>query len=330
MTSRAPIAACLSAAALGLLALLPLRAAGAAELVLAVSRTSLSLPVHVAEARGYFKDEGVAVRTVECIGGQRCMKLLLDGDAQVATASDLPVMFNGFERTDYAVLATFVTSARDLKLVARAGAGIGAPRQLAGKRVGVVRGASSQYYLDAYLLYNDVDPALVTMVALAPERMPEALARKEVDAVAVWEPWAWLAVRAAGKEAAVLPNPRIYTQSFNLVADRRSIAQREDELLRVLRALDRAVRFIREQPLAAQEILKRRLSLDQAFVDWAWPDLDYRLSLDQSLLSTIENEVRWAVREGHAPAGKAAPKVLDLVEPRLLRKAVPAAVTIAK
>lgn len=319
-------------AALALLGglLLPL-AAQAAELVLAVARTPLSLPVFVAEAQDYFRAEGVAVRSVDCVGGQACMKLMFGGSAQLATASDLPVMFNSFERSDYAVLATFVSATHDAKLIARGGSGIASARQLAGKRVATVPGSSAHYYLDAFLLYHGVDPALVTVVPLPADRMPEALRAGQVDAVAVYEPWAWLSRQAVGADAAVvLPNPRIYTLSFNLVADRRSIAAHDEELQRVLRALARAVRFIQEQPAAAQEVMKRRLQLDQPFVDWVWPHLDYRLGLDQSLVTTVEHEARWALREGHVPAGRAMPKVLNLLAPDTLRKAVPGAVTITR
>lgn len=304
--------------------------ASAAELVMAVARTPLSLPVFVAEAQDYFKDEGVALRSVDCVGGQACMKLMFAGSAQLATASDLPIMFNSFERSDYAVLASFVSASQDTKLIARRASGVDAARTLAGRRIATVVGSSSHYHLDAFLLYHGIDPAAVTLVPLAADRMPEALRSGEVDAVAVYEPWAWLAQQALGAGALVLPNPRIYTLSFNLVGQRAVIDARDDELQRVLRALARAVRFIQEQPAAAQAVLKRRLQLDQAFVDWVWPDLHYRLGLDQSLVSTLENEARWAVREGHVPAGRAVPRLLDLLQPGPLRKAVPGAVTIAK
>lgn len=310
-----------------LLTALPL---AAAELVLAVSQTSLSLPLHVAESQGYFAAEGVAVRTEDCIGGQRCLKRLFDGAAQLATVSELPVMFNSFERTDYAVVGTFVTSVRDVKLIARRSAGIGAAAQLAGKRIGTVRGATAHYYLDAYLLFHDIDPKGVTLVALAPEKVPQALAAREVDAVAIWEPYGWLTLRAVGADALVLDNPRIYTPTFNLVVDRRTLAAREDEIVKLLRALDRAQRFIREQPRRAQEIMKARLRLDQAFVDAVWPDLDFRLGLDQSLVSTLEGEARWALREGHVPAGRKTPNFLHVIEPGPLRRAVPGAVTTLK
>lgn len=300
------------------------------ELVLATSHTALSLPIYVAEAQGYFAAEGVAVRVQDCVGGQRCLRRLFDGEVQLATVSELPVMFNSFERSDFAVVATFVTSARDVKLIARRSAGIAESAQLAGKRIGTVRGASAHYFLDAYLLFHDIDPRRIELVALPPERLGTALLRQEVDAIAIWEPYGWLAQRALGADARVLPSPRIYTESFNLVVDRRTLAAREDELVKLLRALERAQRHIREQPRQAQEVLKARLGIEQAFVEATWADFDFRLALDQSLISTLEGEARWALREGHVPAGHKAPNFLHVIEPGPLRRAVPGAVTTLK
>ena len=300
------------------------------ELVLAVSTTALSLPLLVAYNQGYFTAEGVSVRMQDCIGGNRCLKLLLDGKAQLATATDIPVMFNSFERSDFAILATFVSSVNDLKLITRKSAGITSARHLEGKRVATVKGTSAHYFLDSYLIFNDVDTKRVTVVARPPEEIAAALERKEVDAVAIWEPFAYLALKALGADGAILSSPRIYTETFNLVADRRTMATREYDLVRVLRALEQAQQFIRERPKEAQAILLERLKLDQGFVDWAWKDLDFRTSLNQSLLSTLEAEARWALREGHVAAGKRIPNLLDFVHSAPLRKAVPGAVTLVQ
>lgn len=300
------------------------------ELVLATSPTPMALPIDVAEAQGYFAAEGVKVRTQPCISGRRCISQLFEGRAQLATASELPVMFNSFDRADYAVLATFATSTSGLKIIALKSAGIGTPKHLVAKRVGTVTGTSAHYFLDSYLLFNDIDPKQVIGVSLQPEQLLTALQSKQVDAIAIWEPYAWLAQRAVGSDALVLANPRIYTETFNLIVDRRTLAQREGELVKVLRALARAERFIRDQPRAAQAILKARLKVDQAFVDATWKDFDYRLGLDQSLISTLEGEARWALREGHVPGGRNPPNYLDYVEPGPLRKALPGAVTTIK
>lgn len=300
------------------------------ELLLAVSLSAISLPVLVAEGKGYFAAEGVAVRVLECSDGRRCLQMLLDGKAQLATASDMAVTVKSFERNDFSILATFVSSARDVKIVVRRSAGITSAKQLENKRVGTVRGASAHYFLDSFLVFNDVDRAKVGVVALPPDQLTGALERNEVDAVAIWEPHAYRALKALGADGVILPSPRIYTETFNLVADKRTIASRDGDLVKVLRALERAQQFIREKPKQAQSILLDKLKLDQAFVDWAWNDLDCRMALDQSLVTTLEGEARWAVREGHIGADKRIPNFLDFVHPGPLRKAVPGAVTLVQ
>ena len=323
-----------SARLLGLLGLLVLSlvpAAGMAQnLTNAVSRTSLSLPLYVAETQKLFADEGLSVQTRECIGGQRCITQLFDGQAQLATASELPVMFHSFARADYAIVATFVTSPRSIKLVARKSAGVASAGQLVGKRVGTVKGTSAHYFLDSFLLFNGVDPKRVDVVALAPEEIEPALREGKIDAAAIWEPFAQKALRALAGDGVALPSARIYTETFNLVASRTLIAQREAELVKVLRALARAQRFILEQPRQAQAILMARLQQDQAYIDATWSDFDYRLSLDQSLISTLEGQARWALREGHVPGDNRIPNYLTFVATEPLRKAEPAAVSVVK
>jgi len=56
---------------------------------------------------------------------------------------------------------------------------------------------------------------------------------------------------------------------------------------------------------------------------------EFRLSLDQTLLSTLEAESRWAVREGLVES-KAVPDYLELMRVEPLRALDPRAMTIVK
>lgn len=310
------------------LAALPGGELRAAELSIAVSRSSLSLPIFVADTRGYFASEGLAVRLVDCVGGHRCIRTMLDGQASLATSSEMPVMINSLRRSDFAVIATFASSKRDVKIVARRSAGVRSAADLRGKRVATFAGTSAHYFLDLFLLFHGVDPRSVTAAPLEPEQIVTALTERRVDALSTFEPFAHEAVRLMGADAVVLPNARIYTETFNLSALRALVAQREDDLVRLLRALARAQRFIREQPEAAREILRERMKVDRAYVDATWSDFEYRLSLDQPLISTMEGQARWAAREGHIPADLRIPNLLRLVAPGPLRRVDPAAVTL--
>lgn len=299
------------------------------SLTLAVSKSPLSLPLYLAESEGFFAAEGLSVRLVDCVGGHRCLRLALDGQADVATAGDTPIVFNSFQTSDFVVLATLANTVDDLKLYVRTSAGIARARDLAGKKVGAVVGAASQYFLDSFLMIHGVDPRSVEIVPMQPEAMLDALKARQVDAVSVWEPYGYRLARALKDAVATLPNTGVYTGTFNLVAHRRLAGPRDADLVRLLRAVAKAEDLIRADPARAKAVLRERLATDDEFCRWVWPGMNYRLSLDQSLLKTLESEARWALREGHV-SGRASPNFLTFLHRAPLLKVLPDAVGISR
>lgn len=299
--------------------------AGAEPLTLAVSRTPLSLPLYIAQHNGYFAEQGLEVKFNECLGGHRCLRQVLDGQADVATSGELPVVMNSFSTSDYAVIGTFTKSTDDIKLVTSARAGIKTTAQLVGKRVGATKGTASEFFLELYLLTAGQDPQSLTIVDVQPEEMVQALQTGKVDAISVWQPFGYQALKAMGTGASLLPSNNAYVQTFNLVVHRKLVGARDATLAKLLTAVERAERFIQEQPAEAKRLLMQRLALEQEFVDSMWPGLRYRLGLDQSLLVTMEGEARWARREGHA-VGPLKPNFLQLVHSAPLHTVKPDAV----
>ena len=299
--------------------------AGAADaLRIAASRAPVSLPLYVAQQRGFFADEQLEVAIIDCVGGTRCLRQLLDDKADLATTSEMPVVLQAFAQADVAIVATMVHASDNLKLIARKASGVTTSEQLDGRKVGVIAGTSAQYLLETHLLNVGVDPRRVTMVPLQAEETVVALRSGRIDAVAVWEPFGYAALHGADAVGLRLPLSGGYIEKYNLVA-RRALFRRDDELARLLRAVERAEQFIQARPAEAQAILREHLKLDQGFVDWVWAGLGFRLSLDQSLVNTMEGEARWAQREGHV-AGGARPNVLTLIHAGPLKSVKPDAV----
>lgn len=300
----------------------------AENLRFAVSQGPVSLPIYVAEAKGYFEQEGLALRVQECSSGRSCFKLLTDGHADLATAAELLVTLYSFAGSDVAIIATLSSSSHAIKMVARRNGAIQGSQDLRGKRIATVAGTSAQYFLDRWLVFHDIDPKQVDLVPLAPDQLVGALERREVDAIAIWEPIASLATAALGQDAVELPSARAYTQHFSLVASRRAIAQREADLVKLLRALARAERFIAEQPAQAQQILKSRLPGPSGVENLS--EGGYRLSLEQSLITTMDGQARWALRQGFGQPSGTLGNLLRSIEPGPLRKAVPGAVNLVQ
>lgn len=302
-------------------------AAHAAPLRIGVSETLLSLPLYVAEAEGFFQKRGVNVEFVNCIGGNRCVKNMLDGQTDMSTATELPVVFNSFSRSDFAILTSFVSVANDLKVVARTDAKITEPGKLRDKTLGYVKGGASQYVLDLVLVYNGIDPDTVKLKAITPETALTALANKEVDALCIWEPFASRIELELGTDVQLVPIPKLYTETFNLIAMQSTIKARPQELERIVQALKDSTQFIQTHPEKAKALAAKRLRVPVTLIDKIFDDYRFRLSLNRSLPRTMEGQGRWAQREGHVPSNLPQPNYTSFLYPAFLKTVDPSAVS---
>ena len=292
--------------------------AQAAPLTLAVASGSVSLPIYVAEARGYFKDEGLDIQLRECASGRECYQWLADGSVDVATAAELLVATGSGTHRDLAIIATISASSYQIKLVARRSARIAEAPQVRGKRIGTVLGSSAQYFLDNWLMFNDIDPRSVNVVGLGTDKLVGALQSRSVDAIAISEPMASSAALALGGDAVTFASPRVYTQHFNLVSARATIALRDGDIAGLLRALIRAQKAIASEPGVARSLLADKLHLGQSLAAVAMENQDYRVRLDQSLVTTMQSQARWAARTGAGIQGGA--DVLRAIDPTPLHR----------
>jgi NitT/TauT family transport system substrate-binding protein len=298
------------------------------ELVVAVARAPLSLPVYVAQARGYFKEEGVSVRIADCETGRECLDRMFSGAAHVATAADSAIVFASLQRERFAVLATMATARHYHKIITRRDSGLASLADLRGARVGTVVGTSAQYFLDLSLMISQVEPSRVIIVPLKPSEAASALDQGDVDAVAIFEPYAHQTVRLLGPRAHVLAGAPFRRVTWNLVAADSTVRDRKAMLGRLCRALARAEEFIATDPATARSILRHSLALDPQTIDWVWSDLGFRMQLSQSLVASLEGQARWAIHSGYAPGP--ATNYLDYIRQDVLSDAIPGAAAIAR
>lgn len=303
-------------------------AAQAQALRIGVSETLLSLPLYVAEEEGFFQRHGVSVEFINCVGGNRCIKNMLEGQTDLSTATELPVVFNSFTRSDFAILTSFVSASNDMKVVARADSKITHPRQLRNKTLGYVKGSASQYVLDSVLVYNGIDPDTVNLKAITPETALTALADKEVDALCIWEPFASRIELQLGPEVALVPLPKLYTATFNLIAMKSVIVSNPKELERLVRALKDSTEFIQTNPEKAKALAAKRLKVPVVLIEKIFDDYRFRLSLNRFLPRTMDGQARWALREGYVDERLPQPNYTGFFYPNFLKAVNPSAVSL--
>lgn len=266
------------------------------KIIFAYTTQPQSTLIHVAVAKGYFAAQGLEVQSLIHTFGKAALQSVLDGQADIATVAETPVMFNVLKGEKLFVLANIEASGLNNAIVARKDAGIAVAADLSGKRVGYTPGTTSDFFLDSILIANGLTRQAVQPVPLKPEEMQAAMLAKEVDAVCTWNYPLATIKRQLGENGLIIVDPDIYTETFNLAAKQEFVQSRPETIKRVLRAVIMAENFVAEHPDEAQEILSVATKTDKALVREVWSAFSYRTVLNQSLIITLEDETRWAMK----------------------------------
>ncbi len=281
----------------------------------------------VAKEKGFFAAEGLEVVPERHEFGRLALQSVLDGKADVATSADTPVMLAVAAGQPVAVLAEIGTSTRATGIVARKDRGIAGPMDLGGKRIGLTRGTTAEFFVDSFLQTRGIGSEEVVLVDLRPAEIVGALASGEVDAAAVWQESIEQALAALGGKGVTFFDETVYSDRFCVAAAPSFVKGRPGAARRLLRALLRAESFARENKGESVQLVARSISRDPAMLDRIWGAFDFRVRLDQALLVSLEDQTRWAVRAGLA-RGDSRPNYLEVIRPEVLRSVHPDAVGI--
>jgi len=287
-----------------------------------------SCPVFVAQERGYFAAEGVHATVQQHTSGRAALDATLEGRASLSVSADIPIMFAVMREQPVSVIATLFATEADYEVVGRRDRGVSTPASLRGKRIGVTLGTSGHFVLDAFLNRQKLSPRDVTAVDLKPEDIAPALQRGDIDAAATWEPHVGTMKKALGANAVAFAATGIYEATSSLSSTRDYVAGHQDTVQKVLRALVQGGRFCQETPDGARAITARFMGVDAAELKDPWGAYRFGVVLDQSLLLALEDEARWAIKNGMAGGRKEMPNYLNHFHLDGLLAVTPHAVTV--
>jgi NitT/TauT family transport system substrate-binding protein len=302
---------------------------GNRKVSICVAQVVFSTPVIIALEKGFFDREGLDVNVREYPFGKLALEAMLAGDGDMAIVADLPIVFNSFKRDDFIVLSTFTHNYNDSRMVARKDSGINKPADLKGKKIGTTFGTSTQFFLNIFLSYDGLTETDIIRVNLPQYDLLAEIESGKVDAIAVFDPYAYKAIQMLGDQAVGFPQTGMYRETFNLAANK-SFAEKEPETLKkILRGIDRAVTFIKENRRESISIIANKLKLDDKYLNETWDNYVFGLSLDQSLITTFEDEARWAIKNGLTDK-KEIPNYLNFIYQDTLQQVKPEAMRIIR
>ena len=254
---------------------------------IAISKTPLSSPLYVASAVGYFEQCGLDVTVKEYAGGLRSLMAMVDGHADFATGSDSLVAFNAVGNKDLAIVASFASSDHDTKILEREYSISTRPY-----RVGYYPDTASEYLMRMHLALSPTVEN-IELVAMTPEEILTAWGKEELDKAIIWEPYAFRMVKSRPNDTAVLESKGLYQLNFQLLSLTSTLAETPEMVERMIHAINLSTHFIAQNPNATQAIVKEQLKLDDDFIDWIWPDYQFKLNIGRQLLLAAQENARW-------------------------------------
>ena len=266
------------------------------KVTLALVAQPQSTLILVAMKKGYFSDEGLDVQVLPQVNGKLALQSMVEGKADFATVAETPVMFSILRGERIFVIANIESSTENDAILARVDAGITMPSHLKGKRIGFIPGTTLDFFLDSFLTAQGLTRQEVTPVPLKSEEMLDALLAKKVDAVAAWNYPLTQIKRRLGTQTVIFYDRQIYTEHFNIAAMQDFVRQSPQTVTALLRGLVRAEAFVISHSDEAKSMVSETIKVDEDLVKEVWDVMSYQVRLDQSLVITLEDETRWAMK----------------------------------
>ena len=250
--------------------------------------------VYVAQNQHYFQQNGINFVLQNFETSTQASNAVLSNEVDLATSGEYTIVASAMANQNMSIIAN-MDKYQGVYLIANKGQGIESVSDLVGKKIGVVFQSLKEYYLGSFLDTNGLNISNVTLVNVAPSQWVSSIANGTVDAVVVSQNYISQIQTALSNNTIVWQvqgNQAAYALIFGTT---NWVTQNPDLVNRFLKSLTQAENFLIQNPTIAKAILQTRFNYTAAYLTQDWPNHQFSLSLDQSLVLSMEEEARWAL-----------------------------------
>jgi ABC-type nitrate/sulfonate/bicarbonate transport system substrate-binding protein len=253
------------------------------------------VPLQVAKAKGFFAAEGIDADVTVFTTGATATEAFRAGRGDFISAGDLPSA--AMWRTGNVIGIAPMSSDTDIfGIVGKSE--IDAPKDLRGRKVATRMGSTGEFLLYRYLASGNVVPSEVNILDLAPPEMVLSLVHGNVDAFAWLAPFTTRAI-STGKDIKLISSAKGLANNRIVLSVSKSFRdQKPDLVVKVTRAVHRAIEFTRTNPeeatqiwaIAVQGDVKQSLPVVQL--------ISYGMKLDDAFVNDMNELAKFMVQKG--------------------------------
>ncbi len=285
--------------------------------------------IYIADKLNFFAANGVKVTLRPFEVALASYQAMLKGEVDVSGPTEYVIVGGAFRNEKISAVSTIV-KADLLSIIGRKDHGIEKVSDLAGKRIGLMRNTILEFYLGRFLDLHGLSIHDVTLVDMNFSEGVGSIKKGEVDAVVTSPPF-YDSIKSSLGAGAVGWSVQSGQWLYGVLTGRNDwITRNQGLLVRLLKALEQANLYLAQHPKEAKAIVQKRLHLDAGTVDRIWQRNLFSLTLDQSLITAMEDEARWMIHNNLTAGKKTIPNFLDFIHTKSLKEVNPNSVNIIR
>jgi ABC-type nitrate/sulfonate/bicarbonate transport system substrate-binding protein len=285
--------------------------------------------VHIADDRGFFLRNGLRLNLRNYGNGVLAIRAMKSDEAHIALAAEFPIVVEILKNEKISLIAC-IDKTQQVHLVARKDKGIKRASDLKGKKIGIERWSIAEFYLGRFLDLNGMsikDVALANIDPTKPSLVLDEMAEGSIDAVVSREIMLRPIIKQLGSNYTSWPVQSAQPSWVALVSKTEWAASHPEIIKKLLKSIAEAEDYLIRHNNEARGIIQKRLSLDDSFMASNWPQHQFSLSLDQTLIVAMKDEAQWMINN-NLTAAKHIPDFVNHIYTDGLKTVKPEAVNI--
>jgi NitT/TauT family transport system substrate-binding protein len=291
--------------------------------------TAVNSLIYIAEDRKFFAANGIKMIIRNSYpSGAAATERMLEGETDVSTTAEFAIARNAFARKAARTLGS-IDMFMHMKLIGRKDRGIKEISDLVGKRIGVPIKTAADFKLGRFLDLHGIDKSEITIIDVQAPQSVYSLTQGNVDALVAWQPNV-MAIQDRLGDNVVIWDVQSGQPMYCLLVTAEKWAGEHPDLLKLfMKSLLQAENYLIENGEQARAIVQKRLGYNDSYLRTIWPEHQFSLRLDQSLILALEDQARWMI-ENRLTTEKDVPNVLEYLDENSLRAVKPQAVSIIR
>lgn len=270
--------------------------------------TIAAAPVYVADAQGFWAEEGLDVEVTYFDSGRKALDALLSNDAEIMSVSETPPLRAYLSGSKINTITT-VTEHREAKMTVNQEK-VNTPQDIKGKKIGTVAGTNSDYYMYRWLEAHDIETDEVEIIQLDAAALSQAFVQGDVDVMFAWEPYNYNASSKVSDTAESWPT-ELYSGRHTINMNTSYLEDNPEVAKKIIKGFIKAEEYIKNNPDDAKRIVIERTNMSEDALDALWSEYAYKVQLDDQFSAILKEEAAWISSNGDIDSTIDATMMID-------------------